>query len=70
MGRLSLVGSKFIFLKRCEEEKCGRKLGNFQEQISQELLSRFSSNLVCKVVYMKGIQYVNLVQIGPVVPEI
>ena len=34
------------------------------------VLSRFSSNLVCKVVYMKGIKYVNLIEIGPVVIEI
>ena len=29
-----------------------------------------SSNLVCRVVYMEGIKYVNMMEIGPVVIEI
>ena len=29
-----------------------------------------SANLVCKVVYMKSIKYVNLIEINPVVIEI
>ena len=35
-----------------------------------QILSRVSSNLVCKVMYMEGIKYVNLIEIGPVVIEI
>ena len=33
-------------------------------------MDQFLSNLVCKVVYMEGIKYVNLIEIGPVVIEI
>ena len=40
-------------------------MGNFQE-----LLGQFSSNLVCRVAYMDGIKYVNMIEIGPVVIEI
>ena len=47
-----------------------KKIGNFQKHISCKLLSRFSSNLVCDVVYMEGIKYVNLIEISPVVIEI
>ena len=59
-------------LNRCEEEKekC-EKIRQFSEAyILQTILSRFSSNLVCKVVYMEGIKCVNLIEIGPVVIEI
>ena len=45
-------------------------MGNLLEEISHKLLNRFSSNLVCEVMYMKGIKHVNLVQISPVVVEI
>ena len=38
--------------------------------LSCELLSQFSSNLVCRVVYMESIEYVNLIEIGSVVIEI
>ena len=44
-----------------------KKIGQLSETtISRKLLSRFSPNLVCKVVYMEGIKYVNLIEIGPV----
>ena len=62
----------FSWLKivnQCEEEKCKEnwQLSDFQKHISHKLLIRFSSRLVCKVVYMEGIEYVNLIEIGPVV---
>ena len=38
--------------------------------ITRELLSRFLLNLVCRVAYIEGIKYVNLIEIGPVVIEI
>ena len=47
-----------------------KKKGNFQEHISHELLGQFLSNLVCRVAYMEGIKYVNLIEICPVVIEI
>ena len=45
-------------------------MGQFQEHISRKLLSQFLSNLICRVAYMKGIKYVNLIEIGIVVIEI
>ena len=39
------------------------------EHISQTT-GPFISNLVCRVAYMEGIKYVNLIEIGPVVIEI
>ena len=47
-----------------------KKMGNFQEYISRELLGRFLSDLVYKVAYMEGIKYENLIEISPVVVEI
>ena len=35
-----------------------------------KILSQFSSNLVCKVVYMEGIKYVNLIEISLAAIEI
>ena len=43
------------------------KIGKY---VSREMLRRFPSNLVCEVVYMEGIKYVNLVQICLVVMKI
>ena len=50
----------------------GAKKKNEEHQaifITCKLLIQFSSNLVCKV-YMEGINYVNLIEISPVVIEI
>ena len=47
-----------------------KKIGSFQKHISHELLDQFLSNLVCRVAYMEGIKYVNLIEIGPVVIDI
>ena len=47
-----------------------KNLGNFQEHLSHELLSRFPSNLVCRFVYIEGIQYINVIEIGTVVIQI
>ena len=59
------IHEKVGFLKWCEEkEKCK------EIRQSHKLINRFSSNLVCKVVYIKGIKYIILVQISPVVLEI
>ena len=59
---------KGIVLNWCEEEeKCEENLAIFISiRTSCKLLSRLSSNLVFKVVYMEGIKYVNLIEIGPV----
>ena len=62
---------KGILLNRYEEEKFDENWAIFRSiRISRKLLGRFSSNLVCKVMYMEGIKYVNLMEIGPVVIEI
>ena len=53
-----------------EEKEKSEKWGNFQEHISHELLSKFLSNLVCRIAYMKGIKSVNLIEIDPAVIEI
>ena len=50
--------------------KIWRKSGNFQKRIFQKLLGWFPLNLVCRVMYMEGIKYVNLIEIGTVVMEI
>ena len=64
------LAQSYFFKAVRRRRKMWRKWGNFQQRISRELLSRFLSNLVCKVVYMEGIKYVNLIEIGPVVMEI
>ena len=46
------------------------KIEQFSEAYISQLLNRFSSNLVCKVMYMEGIKSVNLIEIGPVIIEI
>ena len=58
------------FCKTVRRRKRSRKYGNFQEHISRELLNQFLSSLVCRVAYMEGIKYVNLIEIGPVVIQI
>ena len=46
-----------------------QELYNFQEYISCELLGGCSSNVVCRVAYMEGIKYMNLIEIGQAVIE-
>ena len=53
-----------------EEKEKSEKWKNFQEHISHELLSKFLSNSVCRIAYMKGIKSVNLIEIDPAVIEI
>ena len=43
------------------------KSSNFQVPITQKLRGRFLSNLVCNVVYMVRLKYVNLKEIHPIV---
>ena len=58
---------KVVVLNQCEEEKCEENRAIFRNiAISCKLLSRFSSNLVCKVMYMKGIKFMTLIETGPV----
>ena len=45
-------------------------MGQFQEHISCELLGQFLSNLVCMVMYIEGINYMNLIEIDLLALEI
>ena len=57
---------KVTFVKRYKEEK-GEENGAVFRNIYRELLGRFLSYLACRVAYMEGIKYVNVIEIGPVV---
>ena len=60
-----------IVLNQCLEEKCEENQAIFRNvYLANYVLTRFSSNLVCKVVYMEGTKYVNLIEISMVVIEI
>ena len=58
------------FCKRVRRRRKGEENGEIFRDTSRKLLGRFLSNLVCRVAYMEGINYVNLIEIGPVVIEI
>ena len=47
-----------------------KKIGQFSEAYTLQTTKPIFSNLVCEVVYMEGIKYVNLIEISPVVIEI
>ena len=57
-------------VRRRRRRKIRRKFAKFQGLVSQERLGLFLSNLVCKVLYMKALKYVELVEIGAVVFEL
>ena len=50
--------------------KIRRKYDEFQGLVSQELLGLFLSNLICKVLCMVTLKYVDLVGIGAIVFEL
>ena len=72
LKEIDLEECYFLALSSCfKEEICEENRAIFRNAYeSHKLLHLFSSNLVCKAVYMKGIKYVNLIEIGPVVIEI
>ena len=53
-----------------QRRKIQRKSNEFQGLVSRELLGLFLSNLVCKVLYIKTLKYVDLVEIGALVFEL
>ena len=53
-----------------QRRKIQRKSDEFQGLVSQELLGLFLSNLICKVLYMVTLKYVDLVEIGAIVFEL
>ena len=65
----NIVSVRFYCLVR-RRRKIRRKSDKFQGLVSQELLGLFLSNLVCKVLYMKTLKYVDLVEIGAIVFEL
>ena len=67
-----IFGQLNIIFKNSAKKKNVNKIMQFIRniRISCELLSQFSSNLVCKVMYMEGIKHVNLIEINPVIIEI
>ena len=50
-----------------EEKKNTNKIRQFSGTYISETTGRFLSNLVCNVVYMVGLKYVNLKEIHPIV---
>ena len=69
--RKNIVSIRFYCLvRRRRIRKIRRKFDEFQGLVSQELLGLFLSNLVCKVLYMVTLKYVDLVEIGAIVFEL
>ena len=70
---LKLVHKNIVFVHfycLVRRRKIRRKSDEFQGLVSQELLGLFLSNLVCKVLYMKTLKYVDLVEIVVIVFEL
>ena len=62
---------KLTFVKHCEEEEEEEEKEEKCEENGAIFRNTYlSSNLVCRVAYMEGIKYVNLIEINPVVIEI
>ena len=66
----NIVSVRFYCLVRRRRRKIRRKSNEFQGLVSQELLGLFLSNLVCKVLYMVTLKYVDLVEIDAIVFEL
>ena len=62
-----LVCMSIYGLENLVQRKIRIKFGNFQVPISQKLLRQFLSNLVCKVVHIIQVKYINLIEIDPIV---
>ena len=52
-----------LLLFGAKKKKIRRKSDEFQGLVSQELLGLFLSDLICKVLYMVTLKYVDLVEI-------
>ena len=65
----NIVSVRFYCLVQ-RRRKTQRKSDKFRGLVSQELLGLFLSNLVCKVLYMKTLKYIDLVEIGAIVFEL
>ena len=61
---------KIIVLNRCEEEKYEENWAIFRSAYFKNYLADFLPNLVFQVVYMEGIKYANLIEIGSAVTKI
>ena len=60
----------YVILCLVQRRKIRRKFAKFQGLVSQEQLGLLLSNLMCKVLYMKALKYVELVEIGIIVFEL
>ena len=73
---LKSVNKNIVYARLCclvrrrRRRKIRIKSDKFQGLVSQELLGQFLSNLVCKVLYMVTLKYVELVEIGAIVFEL
>ena len=66
---LKLVHKKIVYERLwclVLRRKIRRKSDEFQGLVSQERLGLFLSNLVCKVLYMVTLKYVDLVEKGAI----
>ena len=66
----NIVYARLCCLVRRRRRKIRIKSDKFQGLVYQELLGLFLSNLVCKVLYMVTLKYVELVEIGAIVFEL
>ena len=66
----NIVSVRFYCLVQRIRRKIRRKSDKFQGLVSQKLLWLFLSNLVCEVLYMVTLKYVDLVEIGAIVFEL
>ena len=66
-----MIDLKLLFKWCKEEEKCEENWAIFRNAyLTNYVLIWFSSNLVCTVMYMESIKYINLIEIDLVVIEI
>ena len=62
---------KVTCIKQCKKEEKGEEKGTiFRNTYLAHYWVNFFQKLVCRVAYMEGIKYVNLIEIGTVVIEI
>ena len=66
----NIVYARLSCLVRRRRRKIRIKSDKFQGLVSQEPLGLFLSNLVCKVLYMVTLKYVELVEIDAIVFEL
>ena len=61
------VRTYFVWCGAKNKKKNTNKIWQFSGTYISETTGRFLSNLVCKVVYMVRLKYINLIEIDPIV---